>query len=144
MNWVLRASLVGLLLGGAVGCAGRSPTQQATFGLPKVFAGPSQIQRERATQFDPYPDQDMGPEVVGGRPLDYNRQIPEVERSRFVGRSNQPVSQEMERWRPNNIRMVPRLPAGQPGEVVVPQPGVVPGAGIPPGSAMGAGAPGPY
>ena len=133
MNWSLRASLVCLALGGAVGCAGRSPNQQATFGLPKLFAGPSELQRERATQFDPYPDQDMGPEVVGGRPLDYNRQIPEVERSRFTGGAAQPVTHGMERWRPNNIHVVPRMPNGQPGTVVTPQPGMAPATTMAPG-----------
>ena len=140
MNWSLRASLVCLALGGAVGCAGRSPNQQATFGLPKLFAGPSEIQRERATQFDPYPDQDMGPEVVGGRPLDYNRQIPEVERSRFTGGAAQPVTHGMERWRPNNIHVVPRMPNGQPGTVVAPPPGMAPATTMAPGGAMGSAA----
>ncbi|MBX9789309.1 MAG: hypothetical protein K2Y37_10370 [Pirellulales bacterium] len=135
MNRITRASLVCLVLGGAVGCAGRTENQRQVFGLPQLFAGPSQIQRERATQFDPYPDQDMGPEVVGGRPLDYNRQIPEVERSRFVGRSAQPVSQEMKRWRPNNMRVVPRMPATPPGAVVVPPP--APGGAMAPGGAIG-------
>ena len=140
MNWSLRASLVCLALGGAVGCAGRSPNQQATFGLPKLFAGPSELQRERATQFDPYPDQDMGPEVVGGRPLDYNRQIPEVERSRFTGGAAQPVTHGMERWRPNNIHVVPRMPNGQPGTVVAPPPGMAPATTMAPGGAMGSAA----
>ena len=140
MNWFQRASLVCLALGGTVGCAGRSPDQQATFGLPRLFAGDSREQRERATQFDPYPDQDMGPEVVGGRPLDYNRQIPEVERSRFTGGAAQPVTHGMERWRPNNIHVVPRLPNGQPGTVVAPPPGMAPATTMAPGGAMGPGA----
>ena len=133
MNWSLRASLVCLALGSAAGCADRNQS----FGLPKLFAGPSEIQRERATQFDPYPDQDMGPEVVGGRPLDYNRQIPEVERSRFTGGAAQPVTHGMERWRPNNIHVVPRMPNGQPGTVVAPPPGMAPATTMAPGGAMG-------
>ena len=136
MNWSLRASLVCLALGGAVGCAGRSPNQQATFGLPKLFAGPSELQRERATQFDPYPDQDMGPEVVGGRPLDYNRRIPEVERSRFTGGPAQPVTRGMERWRPHNMRVVPGAPVPS-GSVVVPAPGMAPATTMAPGGPMG-------
>jgi hypothetical protein len=136
MSWSLRASLVCLALGSTFGCAGRSPNQQATFGLPKLFAGPSEIQRERATQFDPYPDQDMGPEVVGGRPLDYNRQIPEVDRSRFVGGSAQPVTRQMDRWRPHNTRAVLGAPVPA-GSVVVPPPGMAPATTMAPGGAMG-------
>lgn len=53
-------------------------------GLPTLFnPGPAGYQRQQAVQFDPFPDQDAGPKIEGGRPLDYNRQIPEVERSRF-------------------------------------------------------------
>ncbi len=46
--------------------------------------GSIQQQRLRATLHDPYPDQDLGPEVVGGRPRDYSRQLPEPVRSRYL------------------------------------------------------------
>ena len=40
-------------------------------------------QRLRATIHDPYSDQDLGPEVVGGRPRDYQQQLPEPVRNRL-------------------------------------------------------------
>lgn len=40
-------------------------------------------QRLRATVHDPYSDQDLGPEVVGGRPRDYQQQLPEPVRNRL-------------------------------------------------------------
>jgi hypothetical protein len=43
--------------------------------------GPAPYQRYNATQFDPYPLPDMGPEIVGGRPPDYQVPVPEVERA---------------------------------------------------------------
>ena len=46
--------------------------------------GTVQQQRLRATLHDPYPDQDLGPEVMGGRPRDYSRQLPEPVRSRYL------------------------------------------------------------
>ena len=40
-------------------------------------------QRLRATIHDPYSDQDLGPEVVGGRPRDYQQQLAEPVRNRL-------------------------------------------------------------
>jgi hypothetical protein len=44
------------------------------------------LQRERnqAVRFDPYLDNDIGPEVDGGRPRDYGQQLPETVRSRWI------------------------------------------------------------
>ena len=49
------------------------------------FFNPGNIyqQRIRATIHDPYSDQDLGPEVVGGRPRDYQQQLPEPVRNRL-------------------------------------------------------------
>jgi hypothetical protein len=49
------------------------------------FFNPGTIdqQRLRATIHDPYSDQDLGPEVVGGRPRDYQQQLPEPVRNRL-------------------------------------------------------------
>ncbi len=44
--------------------------------------GTAPLQRHNAEQFDPYPMRDAGPEIVGGRPLDYQIPVPEVERAR--------------------------------------------------------------
>jgi len=71
-----------LLCSALTGC---SPT----IARPAWFnPGPEGFQRQQAVQFDPYPDQDAGPRVDGGRPLDYDRQIPPVERSRFYQPNN--------------------------------------------------------
>lgn len=77
----MRTAILGLVsMGIVVSFAGCSPTVSR----PDWFnPGPMIEQKQRAVQYDPYPDQDAGPEVVGGRPLDYERQIPETERSRF-------------------------------------------------------------
>ena len=40
-------------------------------------------QRLQATVHDPYSDQDLGPEVVGGRPRDFQQQLPEPVRNRM-------------------------------------------------------------
>lgn len=45
--------------------------------------GPAPIQRARAIQHDPYPLSDLGPEVVGGRPREYQQPLPEVDRARL-------------------------------------------------------------
>ncbi|QDT00195.1 hypothetical protein [Adhaeretor mobilis] len=44
--------------------------------------GPAQYQRARALQFDPYPPNDLAPEIVGGRPAGYAQPPNEVERAR--------------------------------------------------------------
>jgi hypothetical protein len=41
-------------------------------------------QRERAVRFDPYPESDVGPDIVGGRPPGYQRELPEPERAPYV------------------------------------------------------------
>jgi hypothetical protein len=44
--------------------------------------GTAGFQRFNAERFDPYPQNDMGPEIVGGRPIDYQMPRNEVERVR--------------------------------------------------------------
>ena len=46
--------------------------------------GPAPLQRAEAIQHDPYPLNDVGPEIVGGRPLAYQQSLPEAERARLV------------------------------------------------------------
>jgi hypothetical protein len=46
--------------------------------------GPMVHQQHYATLHDPYPDTEAGPEVVGGRPLSYMKQLPEAVRSRHL------------------------------------------------------------
>ena len=52
-----------------------------------LHPGPAGYQRAIAEDFDPYPQNDVGPKIVGGRPLDY--QIPPDEVAR--ARQQQPV-----------------------------------------------------
>ncbi len=60
----------------AVGC---SPYMR----YPNFFhPGTAQQQRAEALVHDPYPLDDVGPEIVGGRPLAYQRPVLEVERAR--------------------------------------------------------------
>jgi hypothetical protein len=40
--------------------------------------GPARYQQMRAVRFDPYTDNELGPPVVGGRPLGYQDPLPEV------------------------------------------------------------------
>ncbi|NOY41154.1 MAG: membrane or secreted protein [Planctomycetes bacterium] len=55
----------------------------ATVRKPRLLhPGPAGYQRNNATQFDPYPPDDMGPEIVGGRPPDFQKPPPEVIRAR--------------------------------------------------------------
>ena len=47
-----------------------------------VQPGWAHQQRQEAVEHDPYPLDDVGPEVVGGRPREYARPLNEVERAR--------------------------------------------------------------
>jgi len=47
-----------------------------------LHPGPAYFQRNNAQQFDPYPPNDMGPEIVGGRPIDFQKPPDEVRRAR--------------------------------------------------------------
>ncbi|HID78366.1 MAG TPA: hypothetical protein EYP56_20540 [Planctomycetaceae bacterium] len=48
--------------------------------------GTAPEQRLRAQIFDPYPENEAGPEIIGSRPRDYDRGVPEVERARRLSR----------------------------------------------------------
>jgi hypothetical protein len=50
--------------------------------LPDLYhPGPAGYQRARALQHDPYPLDDVAEPVVGGRPREYQRPVPEAERA---------------------------------------------------------------
>ncbi len=50
---------------------------------PQLYhPGPAGYQRSNAQQFDPYPQNDVGPEIVGGRPLDFQKPPDELQRAR--------------------------------------------------------------
>jgi hypothetical protein len=45
--------------------------------------GNMQTQRIRAVVHDPYPDQDLAPPVVGGRPREFSEPLPEAVKNRI-------------------------------------------------------------
>ncbi len=51
-----------------------------------VGPGPGTVQSQRyeAALHDPYPDGDLGPEVIGGRPRDFQKPLAEPVRSRWL------------------------------------------------------------
>jgi hypothetical protein len=53
-------------------------------GYSSPFAPPGTMQQQRlnASVYDPYADNDAGPEIVGGRPRDYQKPWSEADRSR--------------------------------------------------------------
>lgn len=87
-----RGALFCLLASGFAGCnAGTTYPKldpYANMGLPPGQrtspAALSERERQQAVRFDPYPDNDIGPEVDGGRPPGYGQQLPETVRSRWV------------------------------------------------------------
>ena len=73
--------LTAAFLANAAGC---TPEVHRYIRFPD-FAQPgwAHQQRGEAIVHDPYPLDDVGPEVVGGRPREYQRPVPEVERARM-------------------------------------------------------------
>lgn len=73
-----------VLCGGLSGCGVFKPTTQK----PQLFhPGTIQQQRFNAVAHDPYPDQDAAPAIDGGRPRDYQKQLPEPVRNRWLSDS---------------------------------------------------------
>jgi hypothetical protein len=68
-------------------------------------------QRRDAIEHDPYPLNDVGPEVVGGRPREYQQPVREVERARMF--STRPLAAR------------PTLPLSTPPPPVVAPPPVI-------------------
>lgn len=67
----------------AVGCSPR-------MGVPRLEAGPLDYQRRMAHQFDPYPDNTVGPKLDGSRPREYSAPPPEAQKARWVRSSPRP------------------------------------------------------
>ncbi len=44
--------------------------------------GPAELQRQTAEKYDPYPEPNVGQEIVGSRPPGYEKPLSEPERSR--------------------------------------------------------------
>jgi hypothetical protein len=73
VTFVLAATVLVVCLSG---CAG---LQRPSWLRP----GPAPYQQRMAERFDPYPDNQMGPPVQGGRPRDYEISSPEPARARW-------------------------------------------------------------
>ena len=71
-----------VIASGVAGCAGPDGRHD-DFWHP----GNIQTQRLRAIVHDPYPDQDLGPVVMGGRPRDFAEPLPEAVRNRIYSDS---------------------------------------------------------
>ncbi|MCR4412087.1 MAG: membrane or secreted protein [Thermoguttaceae bacterium] len=77
MNTLTRLAAIAVLGGIVTGCASlRGPNW--------LHPGPAAYQQKQAERFDPYPDPDIGPEVVGSRPREYQKPRPEPERARWT------------------------------------------------------------
>ncbi|MGD0384205.1 MAG: membrane or secreted protein [Thermoguttaceae bacterium] len=77
------AAILLLLFFGLAGC-------QSTAKPSLAHPGSAQTQQNRAVRFDPYPENDIGPALVGVRPRDYENPIPEPARARWqVGNQSQ-------------------------------------------------------
>lgn len=79
------ATFAALLLVSALGCAPEMAGLRQSFAHP----GPAAYQRAQAIQHDPYVLNDVGPEVVGGRPREYMIPVNEVDRARLA--ANRPA-----------------------------------------------------
>jgi hypothetical protein len=106
----MRNSLVGkwytVIAMSVLGVAGCTAEANRYIRFPDfAHPGPAAVQRAQAIQHDPYPLDDVGPEIVGGRPLAYQRPVNEVERARM-------------KWTPNGVMQ----PIPVPGTAVTAPP----------------------
>jgi hypothetical protein len=97
--------IVAILATSLAGCAPEMASLRQSFAHP----GPAAYQRAQAIQHDPYVLNDVGPEVVGGRPREYQIPVNEVERARLAA-----------------TRPVGLTPVPAPAVFVGPAPGAVP------------------
>jgi len=74
VSWII---LLGVLLevGGSQGCARWA-------GPNWRHPGTAQAQQLRALQFDPYPEEDLGPSLEGARPMEFLHPPPDIQRAR--------------------------------------------------------------
>ena len=69
--------LVAVVAAAVVGCRSVSP--------PNWFhPGPAANQQSRAERYDPYPESEPAPEIIGGRPREYQKALPEPSRARWM------------------------------------------------------------
>ena len=75
-KWLSLLSLVALLLA-AAGCS-------TSGGTNLLCPGPAAYQQRRAERFDPYSEREIGPEIAGARPREFDRPVAEPARVRWV------------------------------------------------------------
>jgi len=84
---------IGLLLAvmtvAVFGCKG-SPPGSHRWGGSQFGQGSIDRQKTRAVTFDPYPLNDIGPPIVGGRPREYANPLPEAARNELTARPTSP------------------------------------------------------
>ncbi len=71
MNKRQSVALAVILVVGISGCRGLVPPNWS-------HPGPAQYQQAQAERFDPYPENEPGPKIVGARPLEYEKPPAEV------------------------------------------------------------------
>ncbi len=111
---ISRYALLSIALLGCWGCAGIAPPRL-------LHPGSADYQQNRAQRFDPYPLNDIGPYVGGGRPLQYDIPAPENERvqneTNFAERYHQPPPSGL--YRP--ARTTPSIVVPSPISTLAPQ-----------------------
>ena len=75
MHRILAWGLVALMLFAFAGCQTAHPSL--------AHPGPAKAQQNQAVRFDPYPENEIGPPMVGVRPPDYQNPISEPARARW-------------------------------------------------------------
>jgi hypothetical protein len=76
MSKILTSAFLGLILLVLAGCQ--------TTATPNIrHPGSTQAQQNRAVRFDPYPENETGPTLVGVRPREYENPISEPARARW-------------------------------------------------------------
>ncbi len=69
--------LAAVVAAGLVGCRSVSP--------PNWFhPGPAAHQQSRAERYDPYPENEPAPQIVGARPREYQKALSEPSRARWM------------------------------------------------------------
>jgi hypothetical protein len=79
--------------------------------MPRLFSpGSENKQQARAQIFEPYPEPDTGPPVVGARPREY--QTPQAEVLRVQPRIGEPLLVPVQSTAPPPVAMAPVSPMG--------------------------------
>jgi hypothetical protein len=79
-RWMLVVLTAALGIGGCAGVKGPS----------WLYPGTAAQQQRRAEQYDPYPNNQVAPEIVGGRPREFSNPLPEVRRAQQLPPLAQP------------------------------------------------------